>query len=63
MLTFGVTIPATVPQRSEIPEELVNYTVQSQGQPPPRKIMGAPMVSIAVHVARVSVHDLSTAQE
>jgi hypothetical protein len=27
MLTFGVTIPATVPQRSEIPEGLMNYPV------------------------------------
>ena len=27
MLPFGVTIPATVPQRSEIPEGLMNYTV------------------------------------
>jgi len=25
MLPFGVTIPATVPQRSEIPEGLMNY--------------------------------------
>ena len=28
MLPFGVTIPVTVPQRSEIPEELMNYPVQ-----------------------------------
>jgi len=28
MLPFGVTIPTTVPQRSEIPERLVNYPVQ-----------------------------------
>ena len=27
MLPFGVTIPATVPQRSEIPERLMNYPV------------------------------------
>jgi hypothetical protein len=27
MLPFGVTIPATAPQRSEIPEELMNYPV------------------------------------
>ena len=27
MLPFGVTIPATVPQRSEIPEGLMNYSV------------------------------------
>jgi hypothetical protein len=27
MLPFGVTVPATVPQRSEIPEELMNYPV------------------------------------
>jgi hypothetical protein len=27
MLLFGVTIPATVPQRAEIPEELMNYPV------------------------------------
>jgi hypothetical protein len=25
MLPFGMTIPATVQQRSEIPEELMNY--------------------------------------
>jgi hypothetical protein len=29
MLPFGVTIPATVPQRSDIPEGLVNYPVYS----------------------------------
>jgi hypothetical protein len=27
MLPFGVTIPATVPQRSGIPEGLTNYSV------------------------------------
>jgi len=27
MLPFGVTIPATVPQESEIPEGLMNYPV------------------------------------
>jgi hypothetical protein len=27
MLPFGVTIPATVLQRSDIPEEFTNYTV------------------------------------
>ena len=27
MLSFGVGIPATVPQRSEIPEGLMNYPV------------------------------------
>jgi hypothetical protein len=27
ILPFGVTIPASVPQRSEIPEELMNYPV------------------------------------
>jgi hypothetical protein len=27
MLPFGVTIPATVPARSEIPEGLMNYPV------------------------------------
>jgi hypothetical protein len=27
MLPFGVTIPAAVPQRSEIPEGLMNYPV------------------------------------
>ena len=27
MLLFGVTIPTTVPQRSEIPEGLMNYLV------------------------------------
>jgi len=30
MLPFGVTIQATVPQRSEIPEGLMNYPVYSQ---------------------------------
>jgi hypothetical protein len=29
ILPFGVTIPATVPQRSEIPEGLMNYPVFS----------------------------------
>jgi hypothetical protein len=29
MLPFGVTIPATVPQKSEIPEGLMNYRVFS----------------------------------
>jgi len=28
MLPFGVTIPATVPQRSEFSEEIMNYPVQ-----------------------------------
>jgi hypothetical protein len=27
MLPFGVTIPATVPQKSEIPEGLMDYPV------------------------------------
>jgi len=27
MLPFGMTIPATVPQRSEIPKGLMNYPV------------------------------------
>jgi hypothetical protein len=27
MLLFGVTFPATVPQRSEIPEGLMNYPI------------------------------------
>jgi hypothetical protein len=27
MLPFGVTIPATVPQMSEIPEGLMNYLI------------------------------------
>jgi hypothetical protein len=27
MLPFGITIPATVPQKSEIPEGLMNYPV------------------------------------
>jgi hypothetical protein len=31
MLPFGVTIPATVPQRSEIPEGLINYPVCGPG--------------------------------
>jgi hypothetical protein len=30
MLPFGVTIPATLPQRSEIPEGLVNNPVFMQ---------------------------------
>jgi hypothetical protein len=30
MLPFGVTIPATVLQRSEFPEGLLNYPVFSQ---------------------------------
>ena len=29
MLPFGVTVPTTVPQRSEIPEGLMNYPVYS----------------------------------
>ena len=29
MLPFGVTIPATVPQRSEFPEGLMNYPVHN----------------------------------
>ena len=32
MLPFGVTIPATVPQRSEIPEGLMNYPVLTNRQ-------------------------------
>jgi len=31
MLPFGVTITATVPQRSEIPEGLMNYSVYKCG--------------------------------
>jgi hypothetical protein len=27
MLPFGVTIPASVPQKSEIPQEFINYPV------------------------------------
>jgi hypothetical protein len=30
MLPFGVATPATVPQRSEIPEELMNYPVYTK---------------------------------
>ena len=30
MLPFGVTVPATVPQRSEIPDRLTNYSVLEQ---------------------------------
>jgi hypothetical protein len=30
MLLFDVTIPSTVPQRSEIPEELMNYPLQKE---------------------------------
>jgi hypothetical protein len=33
MLHFGVTIPATVPQRSETPEGLTNYPVLVDKQP------------------------------
>ena len=29
MLLFGVTIPTTIPQRSEIPEGLMNYPVNN----------------------------------
>ena len=32
MLPFGVTIPATVPQRSEIPEGLKYYSVFQDGK-------------------------------
>ena len=32
MLPFGVTIPATVPQRSEIPEGLTNYPVKAEAE-------------------------------
>jgi hypothetical protein len=32
MLPFGVTIPATVPQKSEIPEGLMNYPVCAKNQ-------------------------------
>ena len=32
MRPFGVTIPATVPQRSEIPEGLMNYLVYMCGE-------------------------------
>ena len=35
MLPFGVTIPATVPQRSEIPEGLMNYPVLPFTYPTP----------------------------
>jgi predicted nucleotidyltransferase len=30
MLPFGVAIPATVPQRSEFPEDLMNYPVDEE---------------------------------
>ena len=30
MLPFGVTVPATVPQRSDIPEGLTNYLVYNK---------------------------------
>jgi hypothetical protein len=33
MLPFGVTIPATVPQRLEIPEGLMNYPVLCEEVP------------------------------
>jgi hypothetical protein len=29
MILFGVTIPATVPQRSEFPEGIMNYPVNT----------------------------------
>jgi len=29
MLPFGMTIPATVPQKSEIPEGLMNYPIHT----------------------------------
>jgi len=32
MLPFGVTIPATVPQRSEISEGLMNYHVLAEAE-------------------------------
>jgi hypothetical protein len=32
ILSFGMSVPATVPQRSEIPEGLTNYTVLRQTQ-------------------------------
>ena len=32
MLPFGVTVPATVPQRSETPEGLMNYPVNTSSQ-------------------------------
>jgi hypothetical protein len=36
MLPFGVTIPATVPQGSEIPEGLMNNPVyETKDAPPP----------------------------
>jgi len=34
MLPFGVTIPATVPQRSDIPEGLMNCPVKSTSGSP-----------------------------
>jgi hypothetical protein len=33
MLPFGVTIPPTVPQRSKIPQGLMNYSVLWKIQP------------------------------
>ena len=40
MLPFSVTIPATVPQRSEIPEGLMNYPVEAGWvQEPARKLL------------------------
>jgi len=33
MLPFGVTISATVPQISEIPEGLINYSVKGKAIP------------------------------
>jgi Tfp pilus assembly protein PilE len=35
MLLFGVTVPVTVPQRSEIPEGLMNNPVYIKATPPP----------------------------
>ena len=38
MLPFGVTIPATVPQRSEIPEKLTNYSLYERKEGKGEKI-------------------------
>ena len=40
MLPFGVTIPAIVPQRSEIPEGLMNYPVFVKCERSPNRWVG-----------------------
>jgi hypothetical protein len=47
MLPFGVTIPATVPQRSDIPEGLMNYPVY-----------GVPLSDISFGFPPAALHDI-----